>query len=154
MIHGKQQVLSWIKIAIKMIKGIGTDIIEISRIRETYLKYGKKFLMRILTEKEQQYCTLYKDFLPHLAGRFSAKEAIAKALGVGFGSRLSWLDIEILNNPLGQPQVTLAKNLMQNFDNPQLIVSISHCKDYATATALWLYAPLASTTSVYIKENR
>jgi holo-[acyl-carrier protein] synthase len=139
MIHGKLRMPNWIRIVINMaIKGIGTDIIEIARIRETYLKYGKKFLRRILTDKEQQYCSLYKDPSPHLAGRFAAKEAIAKAFGIGLGAGLSWLDIEILNNALGQPQVALANRLMINFKDPQLMVSISHCRDFATATALWV----------------
>lgn len=128
-----------------MIRGVGNDIIEIGRIRKAYLKHGERLLLRILTEKERQYCLRYRDPSPHLAGRFAAKEAIAKAFGLGFGASLSWLDIEILNSSLGQPQVYLAKPLMVNFQNPQLLVSISHCRDFATATALW------SVNTEYIK---
>jgi len=121
-----------------MIKGIGTDIIEISRIQKAYRRFGNQFLQRILTPDEQQYCCTYEEPAPHLAGRFSAKEAVAKALGTGFGSRLSWLDVEIINDSHGRPQVRLSQHALAAFENPLMIVSISHCRDYATATALWI----------------
>jgi holo-[acyl-carrier protein] synthase len=126
------------KIATKMIKGIGTDIIEISRIQKAYLRFGNQFLQRILTPAEQNYCRAYHEPAPHLAGRFSAKEAVAKALGTGFGSRLSWLDVEIINDSHGRPQVRLSQHALTAFENPLMIVSISHCREYATATALWI----------------
>ena len=108
---------------------IGTDIIEIERIREAIKDHGQHFLDRLFTKKEQQDCKSHKDPSIRFAGRFAAKEAIAKALGCGFGKDLSWLDIEIINDELGRPHATL-KN------GKQVAVSISHCRSHATAVAM------------------
>ncbi len=113
-----------------MIAGIGTDIIEIDRIRESIEKHGSHFLDRLFSKKEQDYCHKYKDSAPHFAGRFAAKEAIGKALGTGFGAELSFLDIEIINDESGKPVVLLEKEL-------KIHLSISHCNSFATATAIW-----------------
>ena len=121
-----------------MVKGLGNDIIEVSRIRQSLERHGQRFLDKVLTAKEQEYCLKYKDSAPHLAGRFSAKEAIAKALGTGFGRSLSFLDIEILNDKLGSPQVALSSRAQKRFGEPRLLLSISHCHAYASAVALWL----------------
>jgi holo-[acyl-carrier protein] synthase len=119
------------------LKGIGTDIIEIDRIRKTYSRYGIRFARRMLTAAEYAYCCSHADPSTHIAGRFAAKEAIAKALGTGIGLHLSWLDMEINRNDLGQPIVQLTVKAQNHFNHPQIMLSISHCKEYATATALW-----------------
>src|SRR5277367_6192988 len=85
--------------------GIGNDIIEIERIRKSIDTHGLRLIARLFTTKEQDYCLKYKDPVPHFAARFSAKEAIVKALGTGFGEHASWLDIEVLNEPNGKPVV-------------------------------------------------
>ena len=110
-----------------MIHGIGTDIIETDRIRQSIEKHGSHFLDRLFTKKEQEYCNKFKDPAIHFAGRFAAKEAISKALGSGFGKDLSFLDLEIINEENGKP-------IVQNRSNIHL--SISHCESYATATAI------------------
>jgi len=120
-----------------LIKGIGSDIIEIERIRRSISRHGQKFLEKLFTEKEIAYCLQHKLSQRHFAGRFAAKEAIAKALGTGIGKHLEWQDIEILNNLLGKPEVFLSKKAYQSFENPKLLLSISHCKLYATATAIY-----------------
>lgn len=112
-------------------KGLGSDIIEISRIKKAYDKYGVKFLDKIFTKKEQEYCLNFKFPEERLAARFAAKEAVAKALGTGFGSKLSFLDIEILNLPNGKPEVILSSKL--NFIYETIHISLSHCKEYALA---------------------
>lgn len=109
---------------------IGTDIIEIERVRKAVQKHKKHFLDRIFSAKEQQDCA---ENMERLAGRFAAKEAIAKALGTGFGEKLSWLDIEISNDDTGRPIATLST---PHFPNTEVHISISHCKTYATAVAL------------------
>lgn len=63
-----------------MIVGIGTDIVEISRIKNAVAKWGERFLRKIFTENEISYCYKKKDPFPHLAVRFAAKEAVIKAL--------------------------------------------------------------------------
>ena len=77
------------------ILGIGTDIIEIERIRQSIDNHGYRLISRIFTPKEQDYCLKHKDPIPHFAARFSAKEAIVKALGTGFTEHITWQDIEI-----------------------------------------------------------
>lgn len=119
-------------------KGIGTDIIEVRRIEQAIQKYGQRFLNRLFSEKEQTYCQLHRDFARHFAGRFAAKESIVKALGTGFRDGISWLDIEIANDSHGRPVVILSAKLQETFDSPQLLISISHCREYATAFAIWL----------------
>ena len=121
-----------------MIINVGNDIIEVSRIRANLEQYGQRFLDRIFTQEEQAYCCQFQDRAPRLAGRFAAKEAISKALGTGFGKDLSWLDISIQNEFRGNPIVILSHRANLHFDSPRVIISISHCKEYATAVALLL----------------
>ncbi|MBI5274296.1 MAG: holo-ACP synthase [Chlamydiales bacterium] len=110
------------------IVGIGTDIIEIERIHASIKEHGDKFLSRLFTPKEIAYCRQHKNPEKHFAGRFAAKESIAKAIGSGFGKHLSWKDIEILPNEEGQPIARLS--------NYHIMLSISHCNSYAVAVAI------------------
>lgn len=121
-----------------MIKGIGCDIIEIERIRSNIDRFGNKFLDKILTSEEKNYCLTHRDPAPSVAGRFSGKEAVVKALGVGFGEKLSFHDIEIINDAKGKPFVRLSSSAMKHFDQPQLQISISHCKSHSTAFVIWV----------------
>jgi holo-[acyl-carrier protein] synthase len=120
------------------ILGIGNDIIEIERIRSSYDRYGYQFLSRLFSTKEQDYCLKFKDPVPHLAARFSGKESIVKALGTGFGKNASWLDMEIINDEQGKPCVFFSEEIKQRLQNPQVLLSISHCKLYVTTTAIWV----------------
>lgn len=120
-----------------MIKGIGNDIIEIPRMRRAIRRHQARFLDRVFTLKEQQYCLSHHESERHFAGRFAAKEAIVKALGVGLKTGLSWLDFEILNDHHGKPVVNLSPSVEKLFNTPNILISISHCKEYATAIALW-----------------
>ena len=120
------------------ILGIGNDIIEIDRIKKSYDRHGYRFLTKLFTEKEQDYCLKHKDPIPHLAGRFAAKEAIVKAIGTGFGEYASWLDIEIVNDNYGKPQVFFSKTLNKKTINTEIMISISHCESYSTAVAIWI----------------
>lgn len=122
-----------------MIEGLGTDIIEIDRMRTSIERHGLHFLNRLFSQKEQDYCYRFQDPSPHFAGRFAAKEAIAKALGTGFGAQLSWHDIEIINDDLGKPVVYLSEKVKAKYKNPKILISISHCTTHATATAIWAY---------------
>jgi holo-[acyl-carrier protein] synthase len=119
------------------ILGIGTDIIEISRIQASLRLHGTHFINRIFTSNEQTYCKKYTDPSAQYAGRFAAKEAIAKALGCGIGKKLSWLDIEVINNTYGKPEVFLSIEAQAKWKNPQLLITISHSDCYATAVAIW-----------------
>ncbi len=120
------------------ILGIGNDIIEIERIRKSIDTYGLRLISRLFTTKEQDYCLKHKDPVPHFAGRFSAKEAIVKALGTGFGEHASWLDIEILNESSGKPSVYFSNALEKKLKGTSVLISISHCQLYVTTFAMWM----------------
>lgn len=118
--------------------GLGTDILEIDRIRTAYEKWGHSFLLKLFTLQEQSYFQKFQNPVPHIAGRFCAKEAIVKALGVGFGEEIGWLDIDIQNDTKGKPVVLLSSSAEKLFFPCSLLVSISHSQHYVSATALWL----------------
>jgi len=126
---------------VKLIKGLGNDIIAIDRIKQTIERHGTHFYNKVFTDAELKYCLSFKDPAVPIAGRFSAKEAIAKALGTGFGKAVSFLDIEILNDDLGRPFPQFTDAFNDHFNSPHILISISHCKEYATAVALWVDQP-------------
>jgi len=119
-----------------VIKGLGTDIVEVKRIARALERHKQIFLDKIYTQKEQSYCTRFSDATPHFAGRFAAKEACAKALGTGIGQEVSWLDLEIINNEKGQPEVILSPYARTIFPGIVFFLSISHSENYASATAI------------------
>lgn len=119
-----------------MITGIGNDIIAVERIAKSIRRFGNTFLERIFTPKEIEYCQKFSDSERHFAGRFAAKEAVSKALGCGIGKSLEWLDMEILPTEKGSPSLTLSINAQNVFDNPTILISISHCQSHATAMAV------------------
>jgi len=120
-----------------MTRGIGNDILEIERIRKSIERYGSHFLDRVFTRNEQAYCNKFKDSELHFAGKFSAKEAVAKSLGLGFGSDLFWHDIEILNDDQGKPHVYFSEKILKRLTNPKVHVAISHSSHYTNAVAIW-----------------
>lgn len=119
-----------------MIKGIGNDIIAVERIVDVINRHGKRFLDRTFTSEEQAYCQQHRESVRHYAGRFAAKEAVVKALGTGFRGEVDFLEIEILNDELGKPVVHLSQNILNLVGDVSALVSISHCKEYATAFAI------------------
>ena len=121
---------------ISMNNTVGTDIVEISRIEESIHRFGQHFLDRLFNQHEQEYCLRCQQSAPHVAGMFSAKEAVSKALGTGFGKELSWHDIIISHDEKGAPLITLSEEKQKHFGYPNIQVSISHCKAYATAVAI------------------
>lgn len=116
--------------------GIGHDIVEISRIAESISKFGDRFFTKLFTQHETNYCSKKVNIAMHFAGRFAAKEAIAKALGTGFGDYLSWQDLEIINDDLGRPVVHVSETFKQNFPDYKIDVSISHTDTLASAVAI------------------
>lgn len=119
-----------------MFKGIGNDIIAVARVEGVIARHGERFLERTFTEREREYCEQYRERARHYAGRFAAKEAIVKALGTGFREEVTFLDIEILNDPLGKPVASFRGALAELAGGVQIELSISHCKEYATAVAV------------------
>lgn len=117
--------------------GVGTDLIETSRIADA-IAAQERFIFRLFTQQEISYCESFADPLPHYAARFAGKEAIAKALGTGFGKELAWLDLSILPSPSGAPIVHLSPDLEKRLSPSSFILSLSHGKAYASAVALWV----------------
>ena len=112
----------------------GTDIIEVNRIKEALDKKG--FKERIYTEKEIKYCEgkniqKYQSY----SGRFAAKEAISKALtdNIKDKYKIKWTDYEIMNDKTGKPYVNI---YIENINIKNIELSISHCKEYATAICI------------------
>lgn len=115
---------------------VGNDIISTERIKEMYMKHKEKFLNRIYTEKEIEYCNSKgENKFCSYAARFAAKEAIFKAISSKIDNKydISWRDIEILNDELGKPHASV-KNVDCTID-----ISLSHEKEYAIATAIAVF---------------
>ncbi|MEZ6057947.1 MAG: holo-ACP synthase [Planctomycetaceae bacterium] len=129
-----------------MIVGIGTDIIEVVRIGEIIERHGELFLQRVYTEREIQYCQRKKGAIQHYAGRWAAKEAVMKVLGTGFSKGVGFRDIEVCSRRSGAPFIELyggAKQIAARLGIAQMMITISHCRQYATATAIGVVTPPA-----------
>jgi holo-[acyl-carrier protein] synthase len=128
------------------ILGIGTDIVECPRIGKMIEQHGELFLRRIYTEREIRYCQARKHAIEHFAGRWAAKEAILKAMGTGRSRGIAWTHVEVRNGSDGRPQVMVcgaAREVARERQIGEILVSISHCRTYATAHALALGRPSA-----------
>ncbi len=118
--------------------GIGTDIVECSRIDTMIAKHEDLFLKRVYTPWEIEYCGQRKSSVQHFAGRWAAKEAILKALGTGWAKGIHWTDLEIRNEAGGRPYVQLtgeAQRLCEQKGIVEILISLSHCEAFATAFA-------------------
>lgn len=121
------------------IVGTGIDIVETARVRESVEKFGDRFLQRCFLPSEIEYCRSMKFPELHFAARFAAKEAISKAFGTGIGQQLGWKDMEIGKRASGAPFVVLhgkGADLAQAQGVTEVLVSLSHSKDYGAATAI------------------
>lgn len=112
----------------------GTDIIEIKRIEKAIETKEERFLKKIFTDKEIEYCEKKEQKYEHYAARFAAKEAIFKAISETLENKydITWTDVEIVNDTNGKPKVNFLNKKFQM----QCEISISHCKTYAVATAI------------------
>ena len=113
---------------------LGIDIIKVARIRDTLAKFGRRFSNRVLTANEDRYV---RDRPETFAGRWAAKEAVSKVLGLGVRG-IGWRDIEVERLPTGQPSVRLhgrAAARAEQLGMERIALSISHESDYAVAIA-------------------
>lgn len=119
-----------------MIIGTGVDIIEIHRIRKITERLTDRFILRVFTPDEQQYCRAYRDPAPHYAVRFAAKEALFKALGTGWAKGVTWLDVEVLREGQDAPMLVLhgeALRLSAAKGANKIHLSLSHTDQWAIA---------------------
>ncbi len=120
-----------------MVLGIGIDIIEIERIKQSVDKFGESFLNKIYTQKELDYCLSKFNKYQHLAARFAAKEAIYKAIATGWGKDATWKSIEITNEINGMPIVSFTGKLKDFVSDDKAIkISLSHSDNYVAAVAI------------------
>ena len=125
-----------------MIFGIGTDLVEVDRIKKELASHGEKFIDMLFTESERTYCTRAENFgiqAQCFAARFAAKEAFLKALGSGLRGGLKWKDVEVINNELGKPEIRMqntAQEICENAGIDNVYVSLSHTKESAIAVVI------------------
>jgi len=116
------------------ILGIGADLVKRARIESAVQRWGDRFVGRIFTPRERDYCFKFRDPYLHLAGRFAVKEALFKALGTGWSRGVAWTEIETINAPSGRPQVSVTGRvaaLLKGMGGREIFVTISHDTDYS-----------------------
>jgi len=119
-----------------MIYGIGIDLVENERIEKIIEKWGDKFLQRVFSVKEVEYCRRHVQAPIHYAARFAVKESFLKALGIGLGMGVKLREIEVARNSKGKPDLVLwggAKAQIEKHKITKVHVSLTHTKKYATA---------------------
>lgn len=119
--------------------GIGIDVVEVDRVKSSLDEFGDQFRERIFTEQELEYCDRQKRPELHLAARFAAKEAVAKAFGTGIGKEIGWLDMEVVRRESGEPEIKLHGRAAEHAEKRkvgQVLISLTHAKHYAAANAV------------------
>ena len=129
-----------------MIVGLGTDLVEISRIEQSIARYGERLLARVYTPGEIVFCRRKKNAAESFAARFAAKEAAAKALGTGISRGVSWQEIEVVRRPGERPEIVFhgrAAERAQAMGVRNASLSLTHSRDVAMAVVI-LEGPGAS----------
>jgi len=119
------------------ILGLGTDLVEISRMEDSLTQFGDRFLEKIFLPAEIAYARAQARPAVHLAARFAAKEAAAKAFGTGIGESLPWLGLEVGRHANGEPFLrfhSTAADLARTRGVTRALVSLSHTQTLASAT--------------------
>jgi holo-[acyl-carrier protein] synthase len=122
-----------------MVLSVGVDMVEVERIQKALedSRIGKRFRDRVFTAKEIQYCeSKRRGRYESYAGRFAAKEAVMKALGRGWGSKVSWLDIEVARARSGKPEIVLhdkTERLAEELGIRRWSLSITHTERHGLA---------------------
>jgi holo-[acyl-carrier protein] synthase len=122
-----------------MIVGSGIDLVEIGRIQRSMDRYGGRFLDRVYTGAEQEYCLRKRKSAESFAARFAAKEAGAKALGTGISYGVNWLEIEVVRAPSGKPDIRFhgrAAEIAARLGVVRAALSITHTADLAMASVV------------------
>jgi holo-[acyl-carrier protein] synthase len=119
-----------------MIDGIGIDVVEIPRLQRAVENWGDRFLEKIYTQRELEYAQSKMNPAHHLAARFAVKEAVAKALTMGWSGGFRWKDVEVENDASGKPTVVLHGRVKERLRNGKILVSISHSENVVVACAI------------------
>ena len=121
-----------------LLLNLGVDVIEVERVQKVYERQKDRFLKRVFTKEEQDYCLSKSNPFPHLAARFAAKEAVSKAFSTGVGKLFSWTSCSIYHGPRMQPLVRLddqGSALLAAFGGTDVRITLSHTKTTAVAVA-------------------
>ncbi|MEE9553342.1 MAG: holo-ACP synthase [candidate division Zixibacteria bacterium] len=119
-----------------MIESVGIDLVETHRIEAAINRFGERFTSRVFTPWEIQYCLSKINPIMSFAARFAVKEAVFKAVGTGFADGVKWTSVEVVNDPSGQPKVRLGKSIRDHIGDKKILISLSHSKEHAVATAI------------------
>jgi holo-[acyl-carrier protein] synthase len=122
-----------------MIVGSGIDLVEIDRIQRSIDRYGDRFLKRVYTQAEQDYCLRKRNSAESFAARFAAKEAGAKALGTGIGFGVNWREIEVVREPSGRPTIRFhgrAAEISRHLGAVHAALSLTHTNQLAAASVV------------------
>jgi holo-[acyl-carrier protein] synthase len=122
-----------------MILGVGTDLAEVDRIRESIERFGDRFLNRIYTPGERSYALSKANSAERFAARFAAKEAGMKAIGTGWSRGVTWQDFAVVNEASGRPTLRLtgvAREVADRLGVKTLSVSLTHTKEVAFAVVI------------------
>ena len=121
------------------VRGIGIDLVPISRMRQVMERWQERFLTRVFTADEIAYCRARKDPVPHFAVRFAAKEAGLKALGTGLRLGVNWRELEVRRERGGPPRLVLrgrSREIARARGADRMLLALSHDGDYAIAQAM------------------
>ena len=119
--------------------GIGIDIVDIRRVRGILERQGDRFVRRVFTVAEQDYCRAHRDAAPYFAARFAAKEALFKALGTGWGRGATWCDAEVKREESGAPRLMItgrSQELAEALGTRTVHISLSHSEEAAIAIVI------------------
>ncbi|MGE0156865.1 MAG: holo-[acyl-carrier-protein] synthase [Geobacter sp.] len=122
-----------------MIIGTGIDTVEVARFQRFLDQGNQRLLDRLFSPQEQEYCRAKKQAAACYAARFAAKEAFLKALGTGLRDGISWIEIEVVNDPLGKPELNLTGSAQQQLDQRggnRAHLSLSHDGGQAVAIVI------------------
>jgi holo-[acyl-carrier protein] synthase len=118
--------------------GIGADVIEVERIRGVLDRQGERFLARVFTEEEREYCSKMAQPHKHYAARFAAKEAVSKCFTTGIGAELGWKSVSVYHGARHQPLVRLDEKgtaLLASVGATHVMLTLSHTDTVAMAVA-------------------
>ncbi len=119
-----------------MIRGIGIDAVEVERIENTMRNWEERFLDKVFTPRERDYCLSKFKPAQHFAVRFAAKEALSKAVATGWAGSFRWKDVEVVNAPSGRPEIRLSGGLARVLAGCAIHLSLTHSESSAVAVVI------------------
>ncbi len=124
---------------VRMVVGIGSDLVEISRIAASIERFGDRFLARVFTPAEIAFCRRKRNAAESFAARFAAKEAGAKALGTGISHGIAWPEIEVKRQPGSKPTLHWSGRAAERAARlgvRSTTISLTHSRDLAMAVVI------------------